>query len=228
MAMTGPGSRLGMAAGLCLGALPVLAEPVACPGGDVLTVSAEEDHALICDIAGRASRDLASCHLTVPEPVTIAVIPELSDHCLGLYHCGQNLIEILAPEAYAAMQEDGETRAFAGLSPEALFDSVIRHELAHAALDTMPCPFEACPVGQEYVGYTMQIMFLPDEDRAIFEAMNAQDRPVTPDMFNPIMLMMAPDNFAGRAWHDLRTRPDPCGYIRQIAEGETLLDFMVP
>jgi hypothetical protein len=114
-----------------------------------LTEDAGEHSDLVCRLASRVTEQLATRSLTVPAPVTIAVAPELRDQRLGLYHCGQGRVEILAPGAYAALRADGQAPAFAPVSDDAFFESVIRHELVHAALDDMPCPFDACPTGQD-------------------------------------------------------------------------------
>jgi hypothetical protein len=210
------------------GAVPSEAEPIACPDGRVFTENAGDDAALICALAARATEQLASCNLTVPAPLAITVIPELEDRCLGLYHCGEGRVEILAPGAYLPLRTESEASAFATVSEEAFFESVIRHELAHAALDSMPCPFESCLASQEYVAYTMQVRFLPEADRISFEAAIAHDGRVTRDMLSAIMVMMAPEVFARRAWLHLSAREDPCDFIGQIARGEVLLDFEHP
>jgi hypothetical protein len=207
---------------------PLAADPVACSGGRVFTENAGDSAALICNIATRATDDLASCNLTVPAQVTIAVIPELMDHCRGMYHCGKGRIEILAPDAYAPLRAEEQSSAFASVSDGAFFESVIRHELAHAALDSMPCPFASCHVGEEYVAYTMQIRFLPEADLIAFEKEIPRDGPVSRDMLSWVMLMMAPETFARRAWRHLEAQDDPCGFIGQIARGEVLLDREVP
>lgn len=204
------------------------AEPEACPSGRVFTEGAGDNAQIICTYAARATEQLQSFDLAVPAPVTIAVIPELGDHCLGVYHCGTGRIEILAPEAYVPLREAGEASAFATVSNDAFVESIIRHELAHAALDSMPCPFEACPVGQEYVAYTMQIWFLPENDRVAFEDAQPHDGPISRDMLSGIMLMMAPELFAHRAWFHLRAREDPYAFIGQITRGEVLLDYEHP
>jgi hypothetical protein len=210
------------------GAAPGTAQTLACPDGLVHTENAGEDAALICTLATRVTEQLASCSLSVPTPVTIAVVPGFDDECLGLYHCGMGRIEILSPSAYLPLRADGRATAFAAVSDEAFFESIIRHELAHAALDSMPCPFGSCLVNQEYVAYTMQVRFLPEADRIAFEAAIAHDGRVTRDMLSVLMLMMAPETFARQAWLHLSAREDPCGFIGQIARGEVLLDFEHP
>ena len=213
-------------AALCAGPAPLGADTSACPGTGVVTVDAGADAPAICDAVARIRGQLASCSLTAPETVAVAVVPDLGEACLGIYHCGEARIEILPPAAYAGMQGDGG--AFEMIGPEALFESVLRHELAHAALDEMPCPFDSCVVAQEYIAYGMQIMFLPEADRAAFEAADTREGPVPRDMLNPMILMMAPDVFARRAWQHLTEQDDPCGFIDRVARGEILLDMAPP
>jgi hypothetical protein len=209
-------------------ATPGAAQPIACPDGKVFTENAGPDAALICDLAGRITEQLASCNLNVPAPVTIAVVPELEAKCIGLYHCGEGRIEILNPEAYLPLRAEGQASAFAPVSEEAFFESIIRHELAHAALDSMPCPFASCLASQEYVAYTMQVRFLPEADRIAFEEAITHHGPVSRDMLSAIMVMMAPEVFAQRAWLHLSARENPCDFIGQIARGEVLFDFEHP
>lgn len=217
-----------LAAALCAmvlaAALPAAGDPRACAGGAVFTENAGDVHEMICAHAARATEQLATCNLTVPAPVTVAVVPALTDQCLGLYHCGTGRIEVLAPEAYPPLRAASPGSAFDPVSDAAFYESILRHELAHAALDKMPCPFAACPAGQEYIAYTMQVRFLPEADRIAFEEATSHDGPVSRDMLSGISMMMAPDRFAQRAWLHLKARPDPCAFIGQIARAEVLLD----
>lgn len=213
---------------LWLAAGPAVAQPVACPGGAVLTEGVGADAPWICSLAERVRGQLASCNLTVPTPITVAFAPDLGLGCVGIFHCGQDRIEPLPPARYTEMRETGEIVAFAALSPDAFFESVLRHEMAHAALDDMPCPFDSCIVAQEYIAYTMQIRFLPEDQRAAYEAENRHDGRVSRDTLNAFILQMAPDVFAHRAWQHLTERPDPCGFIGSVARGEVVLDFEHP
>ena len=167
---------------------------------------------------------MSTCNLDVPAPITITVVPELEEQCLGVYHCGEGRIEMLPPDAYADLRNRTGASAFAAVSADAFFESVLRHELAHAALDTMPCPFKSCITGQEYVAYTMQVRFLPEDDIRAFEAASSDSYRVTRDALSPMILGMAPDLFAQRAWQHLSQRDDACAFIGQIARGQVLLD----
>lgn len=201
-------------------ALPVQAEPFDCDG--IQITSKPGLHGPICRDARAAIADLATCGLSVPMPLDIAVVEDLGENCLGIYRCGEGRIEILPPGRYAAWQADG---AFADVSLEAFVSSVVRHELVHAALEGMPCPFDSCIVGQEYLAYGLQVMFLPPDDRAAFEASMPYEREISRDELSAIILAMAPDIFARKAWAHLKARPDPCAFAGQISRAEVLLDY---
>jgi hypothetical protein len=204
---------------------PLQADPLACAGGQILIEGAGADAPLICGLADRVRAQLATCNLTVPEPLSIAIVPELAENCVGLYHCGENRIDLLPPAEYAELQAAGDLEAFQPISPEAIFESLMRHEMAHAALADTPCPYDSCLVTQEYVAYTMQIRFLPEGDRATYTAEAPGPGTVGPDMLHPIILMMAPDLFAHRAWRHLLDQDEPCEFIGRIARGEITLDI---
>lgn len=202
----------------------VLAETTVCEGLDVTVRDAGADAGLVCEAVSSARDDLASCGgLGWSTPVEIAMVPELPGHCVGLFDCGTGRIEILSPSGYAVPDLFHPENPFGRLSPETFLRSVIRHELVHVALQDMPCPFDACPVAQEFIAYALQIEFLPEEARAVF-AGEGVAAPVPRDRLNAMMLMMAPHIFASNAWRYFRQQPDPCGFVGAVARGEVLLD----
>ncbi|AHM04755.1 hypothetical protein roselon_02430 [Roseibacterium elongatum DSM 19469] len=206
---------------------PAPAEPVACPDGRTSVEGAGATAPVICDIVAAGRREIAQCGgLDLSRPIEIAINPDLGLHCVGQYHCGENRIELLPPDTYLEGTAMSANSAFATIAPDAYFASIIRHELAHAAMDTMmDCPFEHCLVGQEYVAYTLQIEFLPGPERDAFLAgLPEVTRPVSRDELTPMTLFMAPGIFAQKAWLHFSARPDPCGFLGQVARGTVLLD----
>ncbi|MBY6199853.1 hypothetical protein KUV65_00630 [Maritalea mobilis] len=209
-------------------ATPAQPQPLACPDSNVLVEGAGEDTGRICAIVAATQRQFDQCGgLTIPEDIEIAINPDLGLNCVGLYHCGEHRIELLPPDTYnndTAMSATGE---FSMITPGAYFESVLRHELAHAAMDDlMECPLPNCLVGQEYVAYALQIEFLPASDRDAFLATQPEvARPISRDELHPMILFMAPGLFARKAWLHFRDRPDPCGFLGQVARGEVLLDY---
>lgn len=179
----------------------------------------------ICEAAAEAKAQLASCNLPVTQTVTVEITRVLPENCNGAYHCDEQLIQLLPLEAYATYLTRYLDGPFGHLDPEVFFDSILRHEFAHAALGGMPCPYERCPVTQEFVAYTMQIRFLADSERAPFEQLVAQiERPVSRDSVNGLVLMMSPETFAMNSLAYLSQIDDPCGLMDEITKGAVLFD----
>jgi hypothetical protein len=202
------------------------ADAYVCPDGSITVQGAsDEREPEICAAAELATRQLASCNLEVPDGVTIEVTQSVPGECYGVYHCHEELIQLLPLEAYESYLAANAETPFGHLPPRVFFDSVLRHELAHAALEDMPCPFGDCRASQEFVAYTMQIMFLPETDRAAFDArVHMAERPVPRERLNTMILMMAPDVFIEHAYTYLSQQDDPCILIGKIARGEVILD----
>ncbi|WP_425070934.1 DUF6639 family protein [Sagittula sp. S175] len=167
-----------------------------------------------------------TCGLPPPPPLQLTVTPTLNADCLGLFHCGENQIEVLTPDALNAARP-GLT-VFGHIPGDRLFASVIHHELAHAVIDATPCPYGDCVATSEYFAYTQQIAALSDEDRARIEARIPLDAPPNRDSINPFMLYMAPERFILTALAHFRTRPDACATWQGIAEGIILFDKLHP
>lgn len=197
-----------------------------CPGGQITVVDGGDHTQRICTASEAAIRDIEACNLTLDQPLTIQVSPDLGDGCVGLYHCGKGLIEVLPPAILAEMK--GEMSLFAPLDVMTYFDSILYHELVHAAFDNVPCPFEGCPATSEYLAYSMQLRSLSDEDRAAIGLGRVPSETVSRDAINAILVFWAPDRFAVRAWTHLMQRPDPCGYVGLIAEGAIRFDHEAP
>jgi len=207
---------IGLMALLVVG--PVVAAEYPCPDTRFRVISEEEVQARgICAAAARAASVLAACNVPLERPILIEVTDEFNETCLGLYHCGKDRIEILAPAEMQHRRAPGSDLAFVPI--DSFFTAILTHELAHAAFDATPCPFETCLTESEYVAYTMQIMSLPDKLRSRYEAGIDMTAPVSRDSVNAVTLFMAPDTFMRRAWVHLNQRPDVCAYIRDVMEG---------
>ena len=207
-------------------ATQLAAEDFTCPGGAIVVQSAGDHSEAICRVASEATRQLASCNLTVPSPITVEVTHEVPSGCYGLYHCGDHLIQLRPVGDYAAHLSSAPQSLFAHVEPDVFFESILRHEMVHAVLEATHCPFDSCPATQEFVAYTMQIMFLPDIERAPFDQRLAEvSRPVTRDSVNAIILMWSPETFMTNAYAYLMQQNDPCALIGAIAQGEVVFDL---
>ncbi len=206
---------------------PVAAEPLQC---DAIAATVDApDPALarqVCESARDARDALLACNVPITRDLTITVADRIEPECLGVYHCGEDRIEILSPAGVEAYREgDG---VFADVPVDRYFDSILLHEMAHAAYDAVPCPFGTCIATSEYLAYALQIRSLTDADRVAILSDTDDAEMVTRDEVNPFVLMMAPDIFARKAWLHFSQRPDPCDYARQIMSGDVLLDYERP
>lgn len=205
-------------------AISVSAETL-CPDSTISVTASNPEHTeMICDAVARTKTLFQECSVpAISRPVQIDVVDEIYSHCMAVYHCGEDLIELLSP---SLMQERrDEEAAFDFLPADAYFQSVVVHELTHAAFDVVPCPIESCVVGSEYVAYTLQVLSLTPQERQSFVENAGYDRKIVRDELSALILYMAPHVFAQKAWTHFSQREDPCGYIGQIVDGTVLLDF---
>lgn len=223
MVLSNPRSALLSALISLTGAPGSLADSFDCPGTPV-TVEAEssEDATPICTAITDALQTLRTCNVPLTHGVTVIQRDALQPGCMGVYHCGEEEIELLTHAAMETARDPDNSLAF--VDTQAYFNSILAHELAHAAFDTVPCPFDSCLATHEYVAHVMQVRSLPAADIARFEAAIDMDTPLGRDTINPFIYLMAPDAFLGRAWAHFRQRPDPCGYIGEIMSGRVVLD----
>ncbi len=175
-----------------------------------------------CAVASRAATRLADCNVIVTRPVLFELKDEMPDGCIGLYHCGEDRIELPTLETLQRIRKPDSSLSHLPL--RVFFESALTHELAHQAFDTLPCPFDGCLIASEYLAYNMQIMSLPSEHLAAFEAKLEMDIKVPRDALNPILLFMAPDTFMLRAWTHLNQRPDACAFIDDVMQGRIRMD----
>ncbi len=202
-------------------ALPASAETL-CEGTPVSVSAPPAQTERLCRAVQAALPQLAACGLALETPVSITLADSLPGDCLGLYHCGEDRIELVSPEALSGQRRaDG---VFASLPDDRYFDSIVAHELAHAAHDARPCPSGLCLATSEYLAYNFQILGLTPEDRARVEATLDMRSPVSHDAVNAMILLFAPDAFAARAWAHLNQRADPCAYLRHVAAGDFTFD----
>ncbi|MCK8462458.1 hypothetical protein MUY35_01175 [Aliiroseovarius sp. S1339] len=212
---------------LCFaGQLP--AETLNCPdpllqvtGGDATL------RARTCKVASGARMFLESCGVALRRTVEIEIqivktFDEQYTSCLGLYHCGENRIEILSPQGMSfARNKEG---AFKLISDDAYWDSILVHELTHAAYDKVECPFFNCIVTSEYASFAMQVLSLPKDQRSLFgQTVTLRSKP-SDDSISETMLFLSPSHFATLVWLHFQDRNDPCEYMQQIMAGQVFFD----
>lgn len=176
----------------------------------------------ICQIAAREIPKLAACNVAVPEGITLRFENTLSGGFVGRFHRGEALISLLPPALMAKRRKPNH--AFAGVPDAPYFDSVVVHELTHAAYDSVECQFTDCVATTEYAAYAMQVRSLPTEAREAFEAASGFDQRVARDELNAVYYSLAPDRFAQKAWLHFTQRDDGCELIGRIMDGAVFFD----
>ena len=180
----------------------------------------------LCDIARDATRQLAACNMPLERDISLRIVDRTKGDWFGLYRCGEDAIEVLAPAAIALRRH--EAAAFAFLPLDSYFASLIVHEMSHAAYDAVPCPYPSCAATSEYLAYAMQIASLSEAERRAFERAAITPDPVPRDRVNAITLMIAPDRFARLAWAHYSARPDSCAFVAEIMRGTAPFDVLPP
>jgi len=214
--------RAALALALAAAGAGAAAEPLPCSGSGIsVEAQAPALAERICRIAVDTAAFLSRCGLPLGGAVEIRVVPTLPEGCTGLYHCGEGYIEVTDPASLAGHRAP-DTR-FAAIPTAAYFDSIVAHEIAHAAMDAVPCPFGTCEVTEEYVAYATQIATLPEAARTAFFAAEEVGPARRADL-SLALLKLAPDLFAAKAARHFAERPDSCGYLATIGRGEIVLD----
>lgn len=195
---------------------------LSCQGLDITVTAPDIGLAnRVCSRAAASLELLASCQLKQSDPFSISVSPILPPDfggCFGVFHCNDDLVEVLTPEALSkAVQTSGN---FKHLPVEVLFDSLITHEVSHALAfqSTLGAPRTAVEV--EYIAYAMQMQSLPTEDRNAFVEAHPVTEPVSLMGLNNIILSFSPEVFAVKAWTHYREEENGCEFIHRILKHE--------
>ncbi|MGP6086114.1 DUF6639 family protein [Antarctobacter jejuensis] len=198
---------------------------VPCDNGLVSVDTAEPELAeRACHASDRALEIFADCGQSLSEPVSIHTRQKIIGDCLGLFHCGKAMIEVLTPDALTKhLDPDG---LFAHIPPDDMFESVVIHEMTHALYDGTSCgaEFTECYVTTEYLAYALQIEALTPELRAPWLQDFDPQQTVKRDVIGLGILMMKTDQFALSAWAHLNQRADRCAWIDGILDGSIVFD----
>ncbi|WP_371054655.1 DUF6639 family protein [Rhodosalinus sp. K401] len=214
-----------LAMAFLLAPAPLAGGTIICPSGAFTVASPDatlNEH--ICRVAEAGAEQLEACGLPIRAPLVILAVPEIAHgdvSCLGAYDCDRLELRLVTPAALdAALAPDSVLR---DIPREALFDSLVVHELAHAALAQQPCAAPPCLAEHEYVAYTMQMQALAPEHRAIVTgAARGLDR-VTEERLNEFIAVAAPDTFAAWAWTHFSRPENGCGFVARLISGEAQL-----
>ena len=206
-------------------ALPVASESSELKCNDLAATVVVKEPELgnrICSAAERAVEQLSDCGIHQTEPLMIEVVEgEIflkGTSCLGIYHCGQALIQLVAPDTVEAALGDDHT--FAEIPSSEFYDSIVVHEITHALVHQTRQGSLSSVVATEYLAYAMQIEFLSEETRTKFISNHPVTEPVTPDALNEVILAFSPAIFSIKAWKHFSQPENGCAFVRRLLNDE--------
>ncbi|MFD0982823.1 hypothetical protein [Tropicimonas aquimaris] len=177
-----------------------LADPVPCPD-PMLRVDAPGQAVLerVCHAAS-AARDAASvCALAQIEPIEILLVDTPAHpvkRCLAI--CEGNRIEIVRPELLIEKLQSDDP--YAVLSGAIVFNSLLRHEMAHALLQQALKERDVQLVDHEFVAAALEFAGMPLQYRERLLDETSADWEATRDNINIFVYSFAPREFAATSW----------------------------
>jgi len=195
------------------------ADPVPCddPGFRVDTADVTT-HDMICDAASGAREVLATCGLTQREPITIETVKtpvHTIGQCLAAYNCKTGHIQIIDP---LLLEENvSKDDPYAKLPSEALFRSLLTHEVAHALVEQNTGDRKMPMVDHEYIANAMELAALESRHRkALLDAAGVEP-PVPAEAIDIFIYGLAPRKFAAASY--LYFEAHGCKTITGILDG---------
>lgn len=214
--------RAQCALAVCLVALAAAAQAgIECPGGQVSVDGAGPKLGnRICTVTAAFRATFAECGLQPVGPVTVQVVDVVdpqTPNCAARFNCDTGTLSVLSPRALSRVAEFDTP--FATIPADALFDSLLWHELVHALLNANTSE-TVSRVSQEYLAYAVQIGALPEALRETFLADTPVERPATASI-NMMVLRFVPAYFAAASWEYFIRQDDICGAAWQVLERRT-------
>ncbi len=177
-----------------------------------------------CTTAVSHFERLGSCGLFQSEHIDISITENVTGapaNCVGAFHCATSSIEVLSPDSLKAFAL-GDFM-YAGLEPETIFETVLRHELGHALLYQTLAGREIGLAAHEYIAYALQIDAMSPNVRTVFLKTNDAKPPQNLDIFNALIAGFAPGKFAAKAWLHFSQSEHGCDFIGKLVAGDIVL-----
>ena len=210
--------------------LPILtaSETVSCESA-LATVSAPNRMLAdsVCATFEETQSLLGQCELEVSKSINIEVfdaLPSVSNACFGFYEYDTNRISLRSPDSIATVIE--QSTLYEGLDPKTVFDSIVVHEVSHAAFAQTAFDDAACLANHEYVAYVMQMWSLPPSIRSEIVDRFGQVEPVAPQRLSEIVAVMAPAQFAALAWQHFNEDGHGCDFVQDLVIGRASLEIV--
>ena len=188
---------------------------------EMLTVESESKSLgeRVCRVAGAFLDRVNECGLQLLSPVQIVVTdvidPDQPD-CVARFRCEPGELLIVPPER---LGEIGFMDApFAAIPADALFDSMIAHELTHGLLYQLRP--NTTRIRQEYLAHAFQISVLPEDVKADFLGSTEFEGPRSA-LINLPALRFFPAFFAAASWEYFEESGGYCAAVEALLGNET-------
>ena len=205
-----------------------LAETVVCSESLVSVTAPNASRAQsVCTTVMATLPKLAQCDLQLSHPLSITVLndlPGVSDTCFGYYVCDGHRIFVRSPGGIAEITQ--LSRLYKDIAPEVVFDSIVVHEVSHAAFEQTACEDALCLANHEYVAYVMQMWSFPLVVRQKIVEQFGQDEPVEPIRLNDLIAVIAPEKFAALAWQHFNQPGNGCDFVGALVTGNVSLEIL--
>ncbi|MGB5199209.1 MAG: DUF6639 family protein [Sedimenticolaceae bacterium] len=183
----------------------------------------------LCKPAGWAIDQMDHCGFAIKEKLTVEVVEDLIHPCgapvVGKFDSVEFKVQVASPSQ--CRQLAGREIALAEVDFDALYESIVVHEVVHAVLWKQLDRSQnesLSAIAAEYVAYAFQLSSLPESDRGNLLAAFPRAPPVDLGPFNSIALTLNPLRFATNAYRHFMSVEDPCEFLREIISGEVEFD----
>lgn len=199
-----------------------------CPNAKIsVTANTAATAQRVCETVTQALPALSACHLPLQRQFHIQVVKNLSHplsgNCLAIADCTDQIIKITAPDALPGVLKPSSVYTL--FPTEALFDSLLVHELTHLLISQQPDPPRTV-TDHEYMAYVMQMQTLPPHLRQNILDLIADSPQVQRQRLNVFLVLAKPLRFAAFAWKYHNTVGNGCDFFRRLLTHQDTLDIM--
>ena len=196
---------------------------------DVNAETADFSAKRLCKAANWAIDQMDHCGFAIKEKLTVEVVKDLR-HPLGILVVGkadaaESRVQVASPSQFNQFAR--KEIALAEVDLDALYESIVVHEVIHAVvwqqLDHSQNE-SVCDIAVEYVTYAFQLLSLPEADRRNLLAAFPRGPPRDLGPFNYMALQLEPLRFATNAYRHFMSVDNRCDFLRKIISGDVEFD----
>ncbi|MBU2582913.1 MAG: hypothetical protein KJ622_14470 [Alphaproteobacteria bacterium] len=196
--------------------------PPACSAVAITIVAATiKEHEIICAGVLRSIALFRQCKLETPDRVRIVVanvplkIGGIS--AFAVYEANTKTIHLANMKTFAAAAKS--IKEFGALPIDALYESVVAHEVAHRIFRPLVKNMDLSHATHEYVAYAAQVSAMPRAVRRQYLQSIERPPPTDLSLFVDIVLLLGPARFAAMAYDHFSAPGNGCRILQGVAAG---------